>query len=94
MTNKRQVFLSSLHQRDALSLSEGRQQFGHAAYHWEGKGGSYFSQELKGVGLLCFRLNRVNLNSENNWLCREKANVKPEKSGHFLGRIMIGQGAK
>lgn len=36
-------------------------------------------------------MRRVNLDTEGNWVFREKANINPEKSGHLLGRIMIGK---
>jgi hypothetical protein len=96
MSNKRQVFLS-LHHRDALSIGGNRQRFGHAAYHWgilispkSSKGPDCYAFDVSD-GILLDPVRRVNLNPEGNWLFREKANINPEKSGHLLGRVMIGK---
>ncbi|EKV04775.1 serine threonine protein kinase [Penicillium digitatum] len=96
MSNKRQVFLS-LHHRDALSIGGNRQRFGHAAYHWGivispkiSKGPDCYAFDVSD-GIILDPARRVNLNQEGNWFFRGRANINPEKSGHLLGRVMIGK---
>jgi hypothetical protein len=96
MSNKRRVMLT-IHHRDELSLGPNRVRLGYAAYHWgiliqpkKPKGSDSNAYDVSN-GARPDPVTRQELNPNFEWRFRANRGVDPLRSGHLLGRVMIGK---
>lgn len=96
MSNKRRVMVT-VHHRSGLSLRDNRVRLGLAAYHWgiliqpkKPKGDDSNAYDVSD-GAKPDPTTRHDLNPDREWLFRAEEGVNPLRSGHLLGRVMIGK---